>query len=82
MKIKTIPIGKKVFAKYTDEYNDMAIHFIPEYVIEENGETVIGVKNDSVGTEKGYYNILQVTGKTQINTKYLTNLHIRNNNKE
>lgn len=82
MNIKEIPIGKKVFAKYTDEYNEIPIHFIPTYILKENGETIIGVKNDSIGTDKGYYNIKSVTGKTQINTKYLTNIHIRNNNKE
>jgi hypothetical protein len=82
MKIKRIPIGTKVFAKFTDEYNEMPIHFIPAYVIEDRGEIFIGVKNDSVGTEKGYFNIRQVTGKTQLNTNNLTNLHIRNNNKE
>jgi len=79
MKLKEIPIGKKVFAKYTDDYNDLGIHFIPTYILEEDGQTFIGVKNNSVGTEKGYYDIRWVTGKEQINKNNLTNIHIRKN---
>lgn len=78
MKLKEIPIGKKVFAKYTDDYNEMAIHFIPTYIIEENDNTFIGIKNNSVGTEKGYYDITYITGQGyQLNKKHLTNIHIR-----
>lgn len=76
------PIGKKIFARYSDDYNDISINFIPMYVLEEGEETIIGTKNDMVGTEKGYYHIKQVTGKQQLNSKNLSNIHIRKTTKE
>lgn len=79
MKTQDFPIGKKIYAKYTDEFNELNINFIPMYVLEESDGKIIGTKNNMVGTESGYFNVTQVTGREQINSKYLSNIHIRNN---
>ncbi len=71
------PIGKKVFARYNDEYNDLQINFIPTYVLEENNSLIIGTKNNMVGTFKGYYQLEELTGTTQLDSKYLTNIYTK-----
>lgn len=76
-KIKDFPIGKKIFARYADEYNDLQINFIPMYVVNENETIFIGTKNNMVGTSKGYYQLDELTGKNQINANYLSNIHIK-----
>lgn len=76
-KSKDYIIGRKTFARYNDEYSDSQINFIPTYVLDEDGELFIGTKNDMVGTEKGYFELVQLTGKQQINAKYLSNIYIK-----
>lgn len=77
-KIKQFPIGKKIFARYLDEYNDVNINFIPVYILQENDQTIIGTKNNMVGTEKGYFDLIQLTGKNELSSKNLSNIYIRN----
>lgn len=77
-KIKDFPIGKKIFARYTDEYNDLQINFIPTYIVNDNELIFIGTKNNMVGTPKGYYQLDELTGKTQLNANHLSNIHIKN----
>ena len=43
---KEFPIGKKIFAKYTDEFTETNINFIPAYIVQE-GENLYTL------TEKG-----------------------------
>lgn len=76
-KTNDFPIGKKIFARYNDDYNDLQINFIPTYTLNENGTIFIGTKNNMVGTQKGYYRLDELTGKTQINANYLSNIHIK-----
>lgn len=76
-KIKDFPLGKKIFARYLDEYNDMQINFIPVYVLQENDQKIIGTKNNMVGTEKGYFELIQLTGKNELSSKNLSNIYIR-----
>lgn len=76
-KSKDFVIGRKTFARYNDEYNDAQINFIPTYIIDDGGEIFIGTKNDMVGTEKGYFELIELTGKKQINAKYLSNIYIK-----
>lgn len=76
-KTKDYVIGRKTFARYNDEYNDTQINFIPTYVLDEDGEICIGTKNDMVGTEKGYFTLSELTGKQQLNAKYLSNIYIK-----
>ena len=76
-KINDFPIGKKIFARYNDEYNDLQINFIPTYVLEENNSIVIGTKNNMVGTPKGYYQLNGLTGTNQINSNYLSNIYTK-----
>ena len=76
-KIDDFPIGKKVFARYTDEYNDLQINFIPTYVVSEDNSLYIGTKNGIVGTSKGYYELVSLTGKPNLNTKYLSNIYLK-----
>jgi hypothetical protein len=76
-KTNDFPVGKKIFARYADEYNDLQINFIPTYVLNENGIILIGTKNNMVGTPKGYYQLDELTGKNQINANYLSNIHIK-----
>lgn len=77
-KIKDFPLGKKIFARYLDEYNDMQINFIPVYVLQDNDQKIIGTKNNMVGTEKGYFELIQLTGKNELSSKNLSNIYIRN----
>lgn len=77
-KIEDFPIGKKIFARYTDEWNDLQINFIPTYVVEDQNILYIGTKNNIVGTFKGYYPLEDLTSKPQLNTKYLTNVYTKN----
>lgn len=77
-KTKDFVIGRKTFARYSDEYSDSQINFIPLYVLHEGVETLIGTKNDMVGTEKGYFKVVELTGKDQINAKYLSNIYLKN----
>jgi hypothetical protein len=76
-KTKDFVIGRKTFARYSDEYSESQINFIPFYILEEDGVTFIGTKNDMVGTEKGYFKVVELTGKYQINTKYLSNIYLK-----
>ena len=76
-KTNNFPIGKKIFARYNDEYNDLQINFIPTYVLEDSDSILIGTKNNMVGTEKGYFDLQLLTGKEQLNSKYLSNIHIK-----
>ena len=76
-KIKDFPLGKKIFARYLDEYNDMQINFIPVYVLQENDQKIIGTKNNMVGTEKGHFELIQLTGKNELSSKNLSNIYIR-----
>jgi hypothetical protein len=71
------PIGKKIFAKYTDEYSDTSINFIPVYVLKEGDSVLIGTKNNMVGTEKGYFDLKMLTGKEQLNAKNLSNIYLK-----
>lgn len=71
------PIGKKIFARYNDEYNDLQINFIPTYVLDEGGQIIIGTKNNMVGTFKGYFSLEDLTGKNQINANYLSNVYTK-----
>jgi len=77
-KTNNFPIGKKVFARFIDEYNDLQINFIPTYVLEDSGSALIGTKNNMVGTLKGYYQLDELTGTLQLNAKYLSNIHFKN----
>ena len=70
------PIGKKIFARYIDEYNDLQINFLPTYLLEEDGNILIGTKNNLVGTAKGYFDLSLLTTKPQINSRNLSNIHI------
>jgi|SanBayMetagenome_1026888.scaffolds.fasta_scaffold20413_4 hypothetical protein len=76
-KSNQFPIGKKIFARYNDEYNDLQINFLPVYVLEDNGDVMIGTKNNMIGTEKGYFDVSELTGKNQLNAKHLSNIYIR-----
>ena len=71
------PIGKKIFARYNDEYNDLQINFIPTYVLDGDGQIIIGTKNNMVGTFKGYFSLEELTGKNQINANYLSNVYTK-----
>jgi hypothetical protein len=68
-------IGKKLYARYTDEYNDLQINFIPMYVVEDKDTLYIGTKNDMVGTHKGYFPLHSLIGTNQINSKHLSNIY-------
>jgi hypothetical protein len=74
-KSKNFPIGKKVFARYTDEYNDLQINFIPIYLVEDGEDLYIGTKNDMVGCHKGYFPLHSLIGTNQLNAKYLSNIY-------
>lgn len=76
-KNKELIIGKKTFARYSDEFSDVQINFIPVYILDEDGEILVGTKNNMVGTEKGYFNLVELTGKTQLNKKYLSNIYTK-----
>ena len=74
-KSKNFSIGKKTFARYSDDYNDLQINFIPIYLVEDNGDLYIGTKNDMIGTSKGYFSLHSLIGTNQINAKYLSNIY-------
>lgn len=76
-KIEDFPIGKKIFARYSDEFNDLQINFIPIYILEEKNDVLIGTKNNMVGTEKGYFNLFDLTGTEQISAKFLSNIYLK-----
>jgi hypothetical protein len=76
-KTDDFPIGKKIFARYSDDYNDLQVNFIPNYVVIENNSLYIGTKNNMVGTSKGYHPLEFLTGGIQLNAKYLSNIHIK-----
>lgn len=76
-RIDNYPIGKKIFARYNDDITDTQINFIPVYLVEDNGNLYIGTKNDMVGTQKGYFPLTSLTGTTQLNTKYLSNIYTK-----
>jgi len=76
-KIDDFPIGKKVFARYCDEYNDVQINFIPTYVLNENGKISISTKNNLVGTFKGYFPLNELTGKNELNAMNLSNVYTK-----
>lgn len=76
-KIEDFPIGKKMFARYSDEWNDLQINFIPMYVVEDKNSLYIGTKNDLVGTFKGYYKLEDLTGKPQLNVNNLSNVYTK-----
>jgi hypothetical protein len=38
---------------------------------------MIGTKNNMIGTEKGYFDVSELTGKNQLNAKHLSNIYIR-----
>ena len=65
-------IGKRTFTRYSDEYNDLQINFIPIYFIEDQKNLYIGVMNDMVGTQKGSFPLNYLIGTNQINSKYLS----------
>ncbi len=74
-KTNQFTIGKKTFARYADDYNDLQINFIPIYLVEDNGNLYIGTKNDMVGTSKGYFPLHSLIGTNQLNAKYLSNIY-------
>jgi hypothetical protein len=74
-KSKNFPIGKKIFARYADDYNDLQINFIPIYLVEDGESLYIGTKNDMVGTSKGYFPLHSLIGTNQLNAKYLSNIY-------
>ena len=74
-KSDNFPIGKKIYARYADDYNDLQINFIPMYVVEDEENLYIGTKNDMVGTQKGYFSLHSLIGKDQLNSKYLSNIY-------
>lgn len=76
-KTNSFPIGKKIFARYNDEFTDTQVNFIPTYLVEDNGNLYIGTKNDMVGTVKGYFPLSSLTGTTQLNAKYLSNIYTK-----
>lgn len=76
-KIEDFPIGRKIFARYNDDYNDLQINFIPAYVVSEDNSLYIGTKNNMVGTSKGYHQLEGLTGGQQINSKYLSNIYLK-----
>ena len=76
-KTKDFIIGRKTFARYSDDYCDKSINFIPVYILDDNGEILIGTKNDMVGTDKGYFTLVELTGTQQLNAKYLSNIYIK-----
>ena len=69
------PIGVKVFAKYDDGISTTNVNFIPTYILEEDDTFIIGTKNDMIGTEKGYFSLISLTGTEQLNSKYLSNVY-------
>ena len=71
------PIGKKIFARYNDEFTDTQVNFIPVYVLDDDGNILIGTKNNMIGTEKGYFDLIALTGKEQLNAKYLSNIYLK-----
>lgn len=76
-KSKDFPIGKKMFARYTDDHNDIQINFIPVYVVEDEKSLYIGTKNNMIGTPKGYFTLESLTGSIQINAKFLSNIYLK-----
>jgi len=80
-KTNQFPIGKKIFARYSDEYNDLQINFIPVYLVEEDGNLYIGTKNDMVGCHKGYFPLHSLIGTNQLNAKYLSNIYKKEGHK-
>jgi len=76
-KSDSFPIGKKIFAKYNDEFADTQINFIPTYLVEEGENLYIGTKNDMVGTPKGYFPMVLLTGMNQLDAKFLSNIFIK-----
>lgn len=76
LKSDDFPIGKKIFARYTDEWNDLQINFIPMYVVDESENLYIGTKNDLVGTHKGYFQLQFLTGGNQLKTSNLSNIYL------
>ena len=76
-KTNSFPIGKKIFARYNDEFTDTQINFIPVYLVEDDGNLYIGTKNDMVGTLKGYFPLSALTGTNQLNVKYLSNIYTK-----
>lgn len=71
------PIGKKVFATYKDDLSHTTIDFIPTYIVEDGENLYIGSKNDMVGTPKGYFPLVFLTGTNQLNAKFLSNIFIK-----
>ena len=69
------PIGVKVFAKYDDGISTTNVNFIPTYILEKDDTLIIGTKNDMIGTEKGYFSLISLTGTEQLNSKYLSNVY-------
>ncbi len=76
-KINNFPIGKKIFARYNDDFTDTQINFIPIYLVEDGGNLYIGTKNDMVGTLKGYFPLSSLTGTNQLNVKHLSNIYTK-----
>ena len=76
-KTNSFPIGKKIFARYNDEFTDTQVNFIPTYLVEDNGNLYIGTKNDMIGTSKGYFSLSSLTGTNQLNAKYLSNIYTK-----
>jgi hypothetical protein len=74
---KQFPIGKKIFARYVDEYNDLQINFIPTYLVEDGESLYIGTKNDMVGSHKGYHPLNLLIGSNQLNAKNLSNIYLK-----
>ena len=74
-KIDDFPIGKKIFARYSDDYNDLFINFIPIYLVEDKKNLYIGTKNDMVGTSKGFFPLHSLIGTNQINANHLSNIY-------
>lgn len=71
-----IPIGRKLFATHRDDMMETQINFIPTYMlVNDDGSSYIGTKNNMVGTTNGYHDVRYLTGHDQINVKYLFNIH-------
>ena len=64
-----------MFAKYDDGITSTSVNFIPMYILEDGDHFLIGTKNDMIGTEKGYYDLISLTGTSQLHSKHLSNMY-------
>lgn len=76
-----IPVGKRVYATYKDEYNNVKVSFVPTYILDNGKDNlVIGVKNNQVRVSDGSYHMAgMLTGNMaeQIDTKNLFHIYTK-----